>query len=283
VSPYASVFRLRFAVGLQYRVAAFAGVATQFFWGFMLIMVYRAFFGGAGAAAASAGGAGAAAAISGAAPISLAQLASYVWLQQAFLALVVLWFRDSELLNLIVSGNVAYELCRPQDLYFFWYARLISARLAAAALRCLPILAVAFFLPPPYRLSPPADAAAFFLFLLTLGLGLGVLVALSMFSYIGTFITLSPYGTMVILGTLGDFCSGGIVPLPLMPEGLRNVMLVLPFRLASDLPFRIYSGHIPPSEALWGILLQIAWFAALLLLGRRAMAGVLKRTVIQGA
>ena len=267
MNPYASVFRLRFAVGLQYRVAALAGLVTQFFWGFMLIMVYRAFYSRA----------------PGSAPISLSQLASYVWLQQAFLALVVLWFRDSELLALIVSGNVAYELCRPQDLYYFWYARLISQRLAAAALRCLPILAVAFFLPPPYRLSPPADPAAFALFLLTLGLGLCVLVALSMFSYIMTFITLSPYGTMIVIGTLGDFCSGGIIPLPLMPEGLRNVMLVLPFRLASDLPFRIYSGHIPPAEALQGLLLQAFWFAVLLWAGRRAMAAVLKRAVIQGA
>jgi len=41
---YLSVFRIRFTSSLQYRTAALAGVATQFFWGFVLIMVYIALF-----------------------------------------------------------------------------------------------------------------------------------------------------------------------------------------------------------------------------------------------
>ena len=31
-------------MGLQYRAAALAGVATQFAWGFMEIMIFRAFY-----------------------------------------------------------------------------------------------------------------------------------------------------------------------------------------------------------------------------------------------
>ena len=41
---YVSFFKLRFAMGLQYRVAALAGMATQFFWGGMNILIYRAFY-----------------------------------------------------------------------------------------------------------------------------------------------------------------------------------------------------------------------------------------------
>ena len=43
VKKYWSFFRLRFSMGLQYRIAAIAGMATQFFWGGMNILVYRAF------------------------------------------------------------------------------------------------------------------------------------------------------------------------------------------------------------------------------------------------
>ena len=44
MKAYLSVFRLRFINGLQYRAAAFAGIATQFFWGIMHIMIYEAFY-----------------------------------------------------------------------------------------------------------------------------------------------------------------------------------------------------------------------------------------------
>lgn len=266
MNVYASVFRMRIGVGLQYRVAAAAGVVTQFFWGFMLIMVYTAF----------------AAHNPGAAPMAPPQLAGYVWLQQAFLAFVALWFRDNELLQLIVSGNVAYELCRPQDLYAFWFARLTAQRLSAALLRCLPILLVAGFLPEPYRMPLPADPTAFALFLLTLCLGLCVTVAIGMFIYIGTFITMSPYATMLVLGTIGEFCSGGVIPLPMMPEPLRRFLLFLPFRLASDLPFRTYTGHLGTAEAAAGIALQFCWLAVLVLGGRLALSRALRRIVVQG-
>lgn len=44
MKKYLSFFRLRFSMGLQYRVAAFAGLVTQFAWGGMLILAYRAFY-----------------------------------------------------------------------------------------------------------------------------------------------------------------------------------------------------------------------------------------------
>lgn len=68
MKKYLSFFRLRFSMGLQYRTAALAGVITQFVWGFMEIMIFRAFYQADAAAF----------------PMSLSATASYVWLQQAF-------------------------------------------------------------------------------------------------------------------------------------------------------------------------------------------------------
>ena len=39
-----SFFRLRFIMGLQYRAAAWAGIATQFVWGGMTIVMFRTFY-----------------------------------------------------------------------------------------------------------------------------------------------------------------------------------------------------------------------------------------------
>ncbi|MFC4600060.1 ABC transporter permease [Cohnella hongkongensis] len=261
-----SVFRLKLATGFQYRSAALAGVATQFFWGFILIMVYQAFYNGTMVEP----------------PISLQQIVTYIWLQQAFLAFIALWFRDNELFQLITTGNIAYELCRPSGLYGFWYAKLLAQRLSSAALRCVPILFVALLLPAPYRLSLPHDPATALLFLLALLLGLFILVAISMLIYISTFITMSAAGSLLMFGVAGEFLAGMIVPVPLMPIWLQSIVYALPFRLAADFPFRVYSGHIPVEEALATIPVQLLWLTALVGVGRFAMNRALRRVVVQG-
>ena len=123
---YFAVFKLRLYNGLQYRSAAIAGVATQFFFGFVFIMVYEAFYNQ----------------VLIDPPMSLSQVITYMWLQQSFLAFIMLWFRDNELFQLITTGNIAYELCRPNEIYGFWYAKLLAQRLASAITRSFPILIV---------------------------------------------------------------------------------------------------------------------------------------------
>ncbi len=263
---YFSVFKIRLINGLQYRTAALAGMATQFFWGFMFIMIYEAFYKNGTAVQ----------------PISLNQLIDYIWLQQAFLVFIMLWYRDAEIFNLITDGNIAYELCRPCSLYGFWYSKLTAQRLSGALLRCFPILVIAFLLPEPYGLSMPPNPAAAVLFGVTVMLGLMVLVSISMLIYISVFATMSPTGSLLIFGVLGEFLAGMLIPLPLMPEWLYKIAYVLPFRLASDLPFRTYSGNIGTREAIFGVILQVMWLSVLVLLGRVFMNKMLRKVVVQG-
>lgn len=263
---YFSIFKLRLSNGLQYRTAAIAGVATQFFWGFMLIMVYRAFYSMA----------------SGPMPMSLEQVVTYVWLQQSFFALIMLWHRDNELFDLVTTGNIAYELCRPSDLYSFWYAKILAARLSGTILRCLPIILIAWFLPAPYRMMPPPDMASLVLFIISLVLGLFVVVALSMLIYISVFYTMSPVGSLLMFSVAGEFMAGMIIPVPLMPEWMQQIVSLFPFRWTADFPFRVFSGHIAVQEALFGISVQLVWLVGLILLGKFLMQRALRRVVVQG-
>lgn len=273
VRPYLSVWKLRFLLGMQYRTAAAAGVATQLFFGFIFIMVYVAFY-----AQAQSQGQGA----SAAGDFSLQQLVSYVWLQQIFLTFIMLWYRDNEIFQLITSGNIAYELCRPCGIYAFWYAKLLGQRLSAAVLRCLPILLVVFFLPEPYRLRLPPSPAAFLCFLLALLLGLLIVVGVSMLIYISVFWTMSPIGSTLMISVSGEFFAGMILPVPLMPKWLQNVSNVLPFRWAADFPFRVYSGQIPVSQALAEMPAQLLWIAALVGFGAWWLRRALRNLVVQG-
>lgn len=266
MTAYTSVWKLRFIHGLQYRAAAAAGMATQLFFGFIFIMIYVAFYSQS----------------SGQLPISLNEVVTYIWLQQVFLAFIMLWFRDNELFQMITSGNIAYELCRPIGLYSFWYSKLLAQRMASAVLRCFPILAITFILPQPYRMSVPPSPAALLLFLAALLLGLLVIVAISMLIYISVFWTMSPTGSVLMIAVAGEFLAGMVIPVPLMPIWLQKITYMLPFRWTTDFPFRVYSGHIPQTEALWGILVQLMWLVILVAFGYWIMRRALRQVVVQG-
>ncbi|OPA75385.1 ABC transporter permease [Paenibacillus selenitireducens] len=266
MKPYISVFKLRISNGLQYRAAALAGIGTQFFFGFMFIMIFEAFY----------------AHTSGTPPMTLAEVITYTWLKQAFLAFIVLWFRDDELFQLITSGNIAYELCRPSGIYGLWYVKLLAQRLASAMLRCFPILILVIFLPEPYGLQLPTDFTSFLLFLATLFVGLLMIVSLSMLIYISVFITMSPAGSLLLFSVFGDFFAGLVIPVPLMPNWMQQIVYVLPFHWTADFPFRVFTGNLSKTEALTGLCIQSIWLVGLIAVGKFAMDRALRRIVVQG-
>jgi len=264
--PYISLLRVRFLNGLQYRAAAIGGLATQFFWGVMLIFTYNAFFAGA---AASDG-------------FYFRDLVTFVWLQQAFLSFIFLYDWDNELLDMITTGDISYELCRPINVYQVWYVKLLSKRLARGFLRFSPIVIIGFLIPYPFNLSLPQSPVAFLLFIATLFLGLLLLVSISMLIYISVFKTMSPVGSVGIFGIIGEFFAGMTIPIPLMPIWLQEVTAFMPFRWTADLPLRVYSGHIGTEEALFGIAMQIFWFIVLVAVGALVMKRVTRLSVVQG-
>ncbi len=263
---YISFFRMRFINGLQYRTAAYAGIATQFAWGFMEILMFRAFY----------------TANPQAFPMEFSQLSSYIWLQQALLALFMTWFLENDIFSAITSGNVAYELVRPMNLYRMWFVKSLASRLSKAVLRCMPILLVAAFLPAPYNISLPSGFPEFIWFSVSLLLGFLIVVAFCMLIYIATFYTMSPMGVRLIAVTMVEFFSGAVIPIPFFPDKIRLVFELLPFASMQNMPLRIYSGNIKGSEILTGIALQVFWLVVMLATGRLLMNRALKRVVIQG-
>ena len=266
MKQYLSFFRIRFIAGLQYRAAAWAGIATQFAWGGMTLLMFWAFYQNGGDSF----------------PMAFPQLSSYIWMQQAFLAMFMAWFIDNEILESITSGNIAYELCRPCDIYAMWFTKNMAIRLSRVVLRCAPILLVAALLPAPFHITLPADWLAGVLFLLSVILGFLVLIAFSMLIYISAFYTISPMGMRFLATSVIEFFAGGIIPIPFFPEALQPLMYALPFASMQNAPFLIYTGHIRGAAALQSIALQIFWFVVLLTLGRLLMRRALRNVVVQG-
>lgn len=266
MSIYASLIKMRFISGIQYRIAALAGIITQFAFGFMFITQYLAFYR----------------TNPDAFPMEISQVVSYIWVQQAFLALFFTWFYQNSIFTDITSGQVSYDLARPIGLYNKWFCQCVASRLAGVVLRCMPILIIGMLLPRPYKLVFPPNVLQLLLFIISALLAMVVVVAFSMFIYISTFYTMSPVGVRIMGAVLADFMAGAIVPLPFFPEGVRQIAELLPFAAMQNMPLRIYSGNISGVDALYGILFQLMWFVILLVFGKLWMSKTLRKVVIQG-
>ncbi len=266
MKKYFSFFHLRFSMGLQYRVAALAGCATQFTWGFLAIMTFQAFYK----------------AEPGAFPMTMPATASYLWLQQAFMLFFATWMMENKIFASIVNGNIAYSLCRPVRIYTMWFSQSAASRLSKAALRSFPILAVAVFFPEGYRLEGPASSLHLALFVITLFMGLFVTVAFCMLVYVLAFFTISPQGLRIVFTTMADFFAGGIIPLPFFPDKWRTVMELLPFASMQNVALRIYSGSMSVPEMKKAMLLQVLWLILLVASGSLLSRYAEKKVTIQG-
>jgi ABC-2 type transport system permease protein len=262
VSAYLAILSARFRTLLQYRGAALAGFGTQLFWGLIRMMIFEAFYRSSDRPQ----------------PMSAAQVVTYIWLGQAMLN-VLPWSIDPDLRTMIRSGTVVYEMLRPLDLYSLWYSRALAQRTAPTLLRAVPMFLVAGLF---FGLQQPPSAAAGIAWGVTTAAAVLLASALTTLSAISLLWTISGEGVARLMPTLVNFFSGLVVPLPLFPLWARPLIDFLPFRGLADVPFRAYMGHIAP-EALVPVLAhQLAWTAALVLLGRWLLGRATRRMVIQG-
>ncbi len=262
MKAYRAVLSARFRTLLQYRAAALAGVGTQFFWGFIRIMIFEAFYRSTTTAQ----------------PMTFSEIVTYVWLGQAFLGLL-LWGADLDVRNQVRSGTVAYEMLRPLDLYTFWFSRAMALRTAPTLLRSVPLVTIAGLF---FGLSPPASWASAGAWLLaTLG-ALLLSCAMANLLTITLLWTLSGEGITHLMTAAVWVFSGILVPLPLFPDWAQAILNVLPFRGLIDIPFRLYMGHIPPGDLLPLLAHQAIWILAIIFLGRILLSRGTRRLVVQG-
>jgi ABC-2 type transport system permease protein len=94
--------------------------------------------------------------------------------------------------------------------------------------------------------------------------------------------TISGEGIARLIGTCATIFSGAIIPLPLFPDWAQPVLNALPFRGLMDIPFRLYIGGVPAGQVVPWLGHQLAWSAALVLLGRWILSRGVRHLVVQG-
>ena len=140
MKAYISAFCMRWKMEMQYRGAVVGGVICQVLFGLILVALYRALYQ------------------SRPQPMPLESVTSYVWLQQAFFRMLL--SSDDDLRDKVRTGAIAYELCRPVELYGYYFARIMAQKLLGSLLRAAPMLIFAFLLPRGWGLLPPVSPLA---------------------------------------------------------------------------------------------------------------------------
>jgi ABC-2 type transport system permease protein len=262
MSAYLAIFSAKFRALLQYRAAALAGLGTQVFWGFVHLMIFTAFYASTDAPQ----------------PMQLHDVITYIWLKQALLLLLP-WRPDPDVRAMVRTGNVAYELLRPVDLYGLWFARAVAIRTAPAMLRCLPMVALALLFFGMELPSGPAEAAAFAASVLAAVL---LSAAFTTVLSISVLFTVEGRGVQGLTNSVVNLFSGALIPLPFFPDWFQPAADFMPFRGLMDTPFRLYMGHLPAAEAWMAIGHQLLWVAVLVGFGRWLLRRATRRIVVQG-
>lgn len=265
MKAFISIIKIRFNLLLQYRVAAFAGIVTQFFFGMIMVMVLNGFYSSNTSSA----------------PIDYKVAITYIWIGQAMLGMLP-WNGDAEIQNLIRTGNVTYELVRPMNLYNYWFARAFALRTAPTLLKSIPLFIIVLLLPKEYGMILPPNILSFLGWIITTFGALIISCTITNIINMTTLYSLSGDGIQRLLATIVTLCSGMIVPLPLFPDKLRNILNILPFGGLVDIPVRFFTGEILFSELPRYFGFQCFWAILLYILGQWILNRKIKDLVVQG-
>lgn len=265
IRTYFSFFRMRFLTLLQYRTAALAGATTNWAFGLMRVMVMCAFY-----ASADRGQ-----------PLSMQQSVTYIWLSQMMIGILP-WNLEKDISNSVITGQVAYELTRPIDIYSMWFARTLAYRTAPTIMRAVPqFIVCAYLVTDEYAMRLP-DAAALGAYLAALIGAIVLSVSITSLMHAYVMILQRVDGLVRLVNSLAELLSGMIVPLALMPDALALFLKFQPFAGVVDLPAQIFCGSMPPSDVWQVIAVQAAWSAVFILAGRALTKRGIGRTVLAG-
>jgi ABC-2 type transport system permease protein len=259
---YWEVARREFRRYLTYRTAVFAGLFTNYIFGYFNIAVLLALQGDRPE-------------VNGMTP---ADTVMYAILTQAVVSYTALfgWFSVGDA---VYSGEVSQDLLKPMAFQRFWLAR--DAGRATAALMLRGVLIVLLYI-PFVSLKPPPTAvhglalipAIFFSWLLAFGWGF--------LTNLSAFWTPNARGIVRLNYVLLWLFSGFLIPLRFFPAWMQQVAYWTPFPGMLAVPLEIYLGLVTGWELVSLLVWQALWALLLLAVGRLVLRTAVRRLVILG-
>lgn len=262
MKAYLLMLKTQALMVLQYRAQAFAGIFTQFAFGWMRVFMIVAFYQGA----------------NGVMPLDLSQAVTYIWITQMLLTMIA-YGPDPMVVAMVQDGSIAYEMVRPVRLSIAWWMRSLAFRGMMPLMRGLPILVISLMLPEPYRIHLLPFSLMTVLVILLAWLLAGVIN--NLFNILTVYL-MSADGLIRLLPILIFFFGGLILPMPLFPDSLQSFLQLTPFVGIMDTPARVMMGDLIGQPLVMALGVQLFWILTLLWLNDWLLEARLRRAVVQG-
>jgi ABC-2 type transport system permease protein len=261
LSVYQAFFAMMPKVFMAYQVWFWVGLVLNIISMAILVYFWRAIYQDAGT-------------ISG---LGLNQTITYILLAFIFTPLTsidVVWEMGSNLRE----GTIIHHLLRPINFQGMNYAQSLGILLTRLILQ-IPMAIVAVLL---FGLRFPTHPPTWLAFLISALLGFTVMFFFNWFLACLTFYTTEIWGLGVLIEGMSFFLSGSLVPLVMMPEWLRTIVLSIPFAQALAVPVGLLAGITPLSEAPRVWLIQILWILGLWLASSLFFKVAVRKITVQG-
>lgn len=259
---YLALARLAFQRQMSYRTANLAGMVTNVFFGALRAYVLIALFGAREAVAG----------------YSVRDAVTYTGITQALLSYIAI-FGWWEVMNSIRTGDIASDLSRPADFFWYWFAQDCGRAMGQLLTRGLPIMvlyAIVYRIAlPPTPLHALATAGSLLLALL-------VSFAWRFLVNLAAFWSPDARGIGRLAWTLTIFLTGMLMPLAFFPDWIARALRSSPFAAMLNSPAEIYLGVVSGPALAGTLALQLFWAAALVGLTRLVLAAGVRRLVVQG-
>ncbi len=259
---YWAIVRLALQRQLSYRAANLAGLATNLFFGLLRAYVLIALFAGRTSVAG----------------YDVRAAVTFTGISQALLAYIAI-FGWWDIMRTIRTGEVASDLTRPVDYYWYWCMQDLGRALAQLGLRGLPIMALYAV---AYRIALPPTPAHWLALPVSLLLALQVSFAWRFLVSLAAFWTRDAMGVGRLAWTLSMFLSGFLMPIAFFPPWLAAAMRLTPFPAMIYAPIEVCLGLVDGVGLAVVLGQQLLWAVLLYGLARVALAAGVRKLVIQG-
>lgn len=269
MNGFFAYFVARFKTVMVFKLAAISGFISQVFFALFRIYIILAFSLGNSASS----------------PMQIQSTILYIWIAQIFFAIVP-WNVNWEDFHVIKSGNVAYEIIRPIDLFSMFFSKTLSWRLANCIVRGLPVLLVNIIVLPLIGMK---NISLFCMgwkniggFIISITLGFVLSSLITVFLYSIALLVLDASNFIGFFNSIAMLISGTIIPLSYFPSWLRTILMVTPFKGVIDTPAMIITGEYDTKQMIMAIIGQLIWCVALYVVNRLIIYYSTKRLVVQG-
>ncbi len=267
VRLYWELARCGFRRTAIYRSAALSGAVTNTFFGFLRAYLFIALYQEAHAQGQTA--------VSG---YTLPDVLAFTFITQGMAALIGLW-AWWPMAETVQSGQVATDLSRPYDYQLSWLAQDYGRALFQFVARSTPPFLVGMV---AFGVTLPTDPIIWLATAPSIVLAITVSFGWRFMLNLTTFWLVDHRGVAGISLLMTVLLSGFMVPLAMWPDGLREVVMLLPFASMVAIPIDVFLGKLQGVDLLAALSLQAFWAVAMLGFGRLMLAGALHKLVVQG-